>query len=134
MTNNAIIMLHSYVSQIGYVLADSRYSQNSPSVTTMLIASGVLIGVAGIGWVGFQFWNPQAKKDCPNRLFRDLCRAHNLDWGERALLNKLAQRHQLATPAELFVSPECFDMDDGRAQQSLLQRIDDLRQKLFRAN
>lgn len=125
------IFLQTYLSQASFFLAQSRFSQDGISMTTMLISAGVLIGIAATGWLAYQYLHPNAKKNCPGRLFRALCREHKLDWSEKALLNKLAQRNQLATTAEIFVTPECFDVNEGRAQQALLQKIDELREKLF---
>ncbi len=43
------------------------------------------------------------------RLFRELCRVHELDWTSRRLLRQLARAHPLAPPARVFVEPRWFD-------------------------
>lgn len=42
------------------------------------------------------------------KLFRELCLAHELDSGTQKLLGQLANAFQLAQPAEVFVSPQLF--------------------------
>ena len=44
-----------------------------------------------------------------NRLFRELCQLHEIDWPSRRLLKRLAEAHQLPTPARLFLEPVWFD-------------------------
>jgi hypothetical protein len=44
----------------------------------------------------------------PRKLFRSLCRAHQLDRMQRRLLRRLAKRHQLERPAALFLEPDRF--------------------------
>jgi len=70
--------------------------------------------------------------DDPKKLFRELCRAHGLDFASRRLLYRLATAHQLAQPAEVFLTPAMFQADQLppqlRAQAGQLQR---LRQRLF---
>ena len=46
--------------------------------------------------------------DNPRKLFVSLCRTHALDRSQRRLLNRLAARQGLDSPAILFVSPERF--------------------------
>jgi hypothetical protein len=43
------------------------------------------------------------------QLFRELCRAHGLNFSSRRLLKRLAAARGLASPAVLFVEPRHFD-------------------------
>lgn len=131
MTLSTELILTTYLAPAISLIAQSRFAQSGVSMTTLLIGAGVLIGLGAVGWVAYQQFNPKNKKDCPKALFRQLCKAHQLDWSEKALLTKLAQRHQLETPAEIFLTPACFEVGDARANQALLQQIDDLKEKLF---
>lgn len=128
-----MILLQTYIGPASTLLAQSKFTQSGISMTTLLIGAGVLIGIGAVAWVGYQYFNPNVRKHSPKFLFRELCREHKLDFSEKALLGKLAARHQLATTAEVFVTPECFNINDGQAQPALLQQIDDLREKLFGA-
>ncbi|HTN75123.1 MAG TPA: hypothetical protein VL096_07750 [Pirellulaceae bacterium] len=66
----------------------------------------------------------------PQRLFRELCKAHGLEHKKRRVLKRLAVAHQLASPAQLFVEPERFDVGhlnaDWQAQRSELEALRDL--------
>jgi hypothetical protein len=44
----------------------------------------------------------------PRRLFRTLCRAHQLDRPARWLLVQIARAEGIEQPARLFLEPECF--------------------------
>ncbi len=46
----------------------------------------------------------------PRALFRQLCRAHGLKFGNRRLLWQLARYHRLEHPARLFVEPDRFEL------------------------
>ncbi|NOZ39824.1 MAG: hypothetical protein GXP24_06310 [Planctomycetes bacterium] len=69
--------------------------------------------------------------DDPNKLFRELSLAHNLDRASRNLLWRLAEALQLAQPAEVFLQPAHFQGDripqelrDEEAElQELLERL-----------
>jgi hypothetical protein len=52
----------------------------------------------------------ESRTYCSQRaLFRELCRAHKLNWSSRRLLWQLVRWHRLACPAEVFVNPRRFD-------------------------
>ena len=70
--------------------------------------------------------------DNPPELFRELCRAHSLNWSSRRLLKQLAAHWNLASPALLFVEPDRFDtarLPDEWYKD--FERLDHLRQQLF---
>jgi hypothetical protein len=68
----------------------------------------------------------------PAALFRELCKAHQLDRGSRVLLKQIAQTQRLSVPARLFLEVERFDAakfePSLRTQQAAIEQ---LRQKLF---
>ena len=49
--------------------------------------------------------------DSPTRLFLDLCRAHQLNRHERRLLLRMARLQRLPRSADLFLAPQCFDVE-----------------------
>jgi hypothetical protein len=66
------------------------------------------------------------------RLFRELCRLHNLDWPSRRLLQRLAAVHNVASPAQLFLQPDKFDSRQlAPALVPFAHQIDRLRGRLF---
>ena len=68
----------------------------------------------------------------PWALFRQLCKAHALDWRTCWLLWKIARAHQLAHPARLFLEPERFDLVGlGPDFASQADQIEELREQLF---
>ncbi len=65
--------------------------------------------------------------DNPDKLFRELSLAHNLDRASRNLLYRLAEALQLAQPAEVFVKPAYFQADripqELRGEEAELQEL-----------
>ena len=69
--------------------------------------------------------------DDPNKLFRELSLAHNLDRASQKLLWRLAEALQLAQPADVFLQPTFFQADHIPAElqgeeaelESLLERL-----------
>jgi hypothetical protein len=70
-----------------------------------------LLGVGGVLWklARLNAQREGASFNSPRRLFRDLCRFHQLDWPSRRLLWRLARSHQLEHPARVFIEPAWFD-------------------------
>lgn len=68
--------------------------------------------------------------DDPQKLFRELSLAHNLDRASQKLLWRLAESLNLTQPAEVFVRPAAFDAqlpvelhDQEAAYHALQQRL-----------
>ena len=71
-------------------------------------------------------------KSSSARLFRELCRAHDLELQDWWFLRRLAHYHRLANPVLLFVQPHHFDpLVCGEAWQQHKSRLRDLQLKLF---
>jgi hypothetical protein len=68
----------------------------------------------------------------PRALFRELCKAHDLDLASRRLLRRLARAAAIRQPARLFLEPQRFEPTalsaDLRAQWPAIEA---LRAKLF---
>ncbi|HEX3656017.1 MAG TPA: hypothetical protein VHV55_09430 [Pirellulales bacterium] len=74
----------------------------------LLMGLGLLVIVALAAWALSRLTrrgNDQPQHHNPRSLFRELCQAHNIDRGGRALLQKLAKSHDL-DPARLFLEPD----------------------------
>lgn len=89
--------------------------------------------------IAFYAWNWFKKRNdftipCndPQRLFRQLCAAHNLNLSSRRLLIELAAAWEMAQPAAVFVTPSAFRVNDLpehlRKEEA---RINELAAKLF---
>jgi hypothetical protein len=64
--------------------------------------------------------------DDPQRLFRELCLAHQLDRGAVRLLGQLAAALRLEQPAQIFLTPAAFE--PARLPASLKAHSAELRQ------
>jgi hypothetical protein len=47
--------------------------------------------------------------DNPWKLFRELCRVHNLDHASQRLLTQVAQARKFPQPAQVFLTPAAFE-------------------------
>ena len=88
----------------------------------------------GIAVAAYWFKQNDFSKACddPQKLFRQLCRAHSLDRRSRRILNKLAECFQLTSPADVFLTPTAFEASQlpGNLRNEEA-RIAELRQRLF---
>jgi hypothetical protein len=70
--------------------------------------------------------------DSPRALFRELSKAHGLDFTSRRLLRRLARVAGLKQPARLFLEPQCFEPTDlPKDLQEVWPSIESLRARLF---
>jgi len=92
-----------------------------------------LIGAAIAAIVAYIKYNDFSKPcNDPERLFRELSRAHGLDRASRRLLQKLALLTGLAQPAEVFLTPAVFEVKQLPEQLLAEQeRVKQLRELLF---
>lgn len=68
----------------------------------------------------------------PKALFLDLCKAHELDRANRALLKQMAHAQKLNVPARLFLEPDRFDPALlGPEMRSQREAVAALRNRLF---
>ena len=104
---------------------------------TIDVVTGVLL-VLGTGLVIWFLTRALAQQDrrraysSPQRLFKDLCAAHDLGRVEQRLLSQIARTFALALPAQIFLEPQRFDGDSlGPAFKERLSEVSALREKLF---
>jgi len=101
-----------------------------------LVAGGLLLACIVLLLVGRYLRRFENLKsyDSPPELFRELCRAHGLNWSSRRLLKRLAAEWELPSPALLFVEPERFNATrlppNWRGDAA---RLENLRERLFEA-
>lgn len=101
----------------------------SERMTGLLVLAAILL----VFWLAARFMDRPRRsrpKNCPRRLFLELCRAHRLRWSERWLLWRIARRTRLREPAKLFVSPELLKARSA-APESEVRRLESLAMRLF---
>lgn len=96
----------------------------------MVIVLAVLVVIGVVAWLIARYVKYRETNGVPGALFRELCRAHQLDWGSRQLLKGLASHHGI-TPASLFVQPTRFDDLEQGPLKACAEQVRALREKLF---
>jgi hypothetical protein len=96
---------------------------------------GAIVALGLVAWF-WKWWNERERQPftSPNRLFRQLCRAHALDRTSRRALLAVARHQKLGNPSRLFVEPHRWH--DGPLGHVLMQypkQIERLRRRLFGA-
>jgi len=93
----------------------------------------VLLGAAVAAVVAYIKYHDFSKPcNDPNRLFRELCRAHGLDRASCRLLRQLALLTGLPQPAEVFLMPAVFEANQLPEQlRGEQERVRELRERLF---
>lgn len=119
-----------------YMHMGSRFRRGSSNIDTadLVTMLGVIAIVAAIVWLITRYVKLREKRNAcsAQHLFHELCRAHQLDWPSRQLLQALAKAHGLADPARIFVEPHRFNTDKlGPAFANCEPRLAALRQRLF---
>ena len=99
----------------------------------------IVIGMAVVAVAALVIWSLVARRkprhfvsNSRTRLFRELCRAHDLRLSNRRLLKRLAAAQGLETPSLLFVEPKYFEAAQLSADlQPLAGDVQRLRAQLF---
>ena len=68
------------------------------------IGLGMLIATV-VTWLAFRWRNSRLSRrlHSPRQLLRELCRLHEIHWGDRRLLMLMARKHKIGDAARLFV-------------------------------
>jgi len=77
-----------------------------------LVTGLLLLGACSLGiFLLSRFANQDRRRSFnrPRALFRELCKAHGLDFASRRLLARLARSQKLKHPARLFLEPARFE-------------------------
>ena len=93
-------------------LGDGLRSAKNPLEFRELLPLIVSLGVVAL-IVGFVHWHRQRNDmslvcDDPQKLFRELCLAHNIRGDRLKLLRMIAQHFDPVQPARIFLAPEAF--------------------------
>ena len=105
------------------------------TTTAVLLGAAVAILLVLAVLISRRIDARQRKGYCsPRALFRELCRAHELDRSGRHLLRRLVRFHQLGVPARIFVEPKLFDPEDvSPALAARRGELESLRDRIFGA-
>lgn len=124
------------VAQLGRLFSGNGLrGRNAPfDPWELLLLCAGLAALAFLAWLlkSYLAMRAEARRKCPRRLFRELCRAHGIGWSDRRLLVELARWHGLPLAAELFVASERFDPEKaGGPLARRRERLAALQQRLF---
>ncbi len=129
---NGLLAQFSKWQRLGDGLHRSRGRVEFADMLPYLIGMAVLgAGIAAV--VAYLKYNDLSKPcDDPQKLFRELCRAHGLDRGSQRLLRQLATSLGLTQPAEVFLTPSALEVKQLPKQLHAEEaRIRELREQLF---
>jgi hypothetical protein len=116
----------------------ARFQQSGHAPTWLpLLLAGLTVAAAIAIWFVARYVGllDRYRRRSQRRLFRELCRLHQLDWPSRRLLRQLALAQGVASPAQLFLQPEKLDSQHlCPTLIPLAGQIDDLRGRLFGDN
>ncbi len=104
----------------------------SQSANTFVLFAFVAIAVL---WISIYCWDKCRKQgfavpNTKNSLFQELCQAHALTRGERALLNTIVHTKRLEEPSVLFIDPSILGNLAG-SNSSEARTCSDIHEKLF---
>lgn len=105
-----------------------------PNLAAKFMAWGGLLSVlAAVWWTSAIYWRRRMAQtvNSPRRLFRELCRAHRLNWKEVALLHELGELRGADVPTSFFVREDEFAFDDAALDEKTRREAEALRAKLF---
>ena len=105
--------------------------ESGDMVTGALILAGALLGIFALS----RFLSRQDRRrlyNSPGALFRNLAKAHGLNWSSRRLLRKLARSQQLTHPARIFLEPHRFAPENVSPQlRGNLSQLIRISERLF---
>lgn len=102
------------------------------SSNLLFLCAGLLVALSALVALRFVRGRNRSDVNSPQRLFRELCAAHELGSADRQLLYKLAQHHGLKHPATLFVDSRLWDQQAlGQPGRDKSQALQALRARLF---
>ncbi len=130
--NSGLLAQYSKWQRLGDGLRRSRGRMDFADMLPYILGLAVLaIGIAIAAAIVKRNDMSQPCND-PKKLFRELCRAHGLDFSSRRLLHQLASAYQLHQPAEVFLTPSAFQADRLPPQlQAQAGRLQQLHDRLF---
>lgn len=113
------------------------HQQPADGTSQMLVVMGmaVLVGLIFLIWLrATRREQRRFQSDSTAQLFRELCRAHELNRADRRLLKQLAASRGLASQALVFVEPQHFDSANlPQVMVASANELHRLRDRLFGA-
>ncbi len=94
---------------IPMLLAQSRGARQQVDVGTMLLWLGiatVVIGGISLGMIFAHRAAVQRRKNSHPGLFDALCKVHNLDRGQKSLLQQVVRARNMTFPGQVFTEPK----------------------------
>ena len=131
-TATALLAQMSRWSRLGDGLRPGGRSVETSTFLAWAIVAA-LAGLVAILYVQYRKRNDMSERcDDPEKLFRELCLAHQLTAGSQRVLRQLAAARGFEQPAQIFLAPSAFDAGDlsgaAGASESV---IADLRSRLY---
>ena len=117
-------------------LGDGLHRSGQRAELADLVPFFIVLAIIGIGaTIAVQIYKRRDfSKSCndPQKLFRQLCVAHQLDYKTQRLLQRLATALEMPQPAALFVTPTAFATTNLPAQlRNEAKQINQLGRRLF---
>lgn len=135
---NSSVLSWSILAQVSRWerLGDGLHRSRGQTQLADLLPFGIAAAVIGIAVaivIAIKKRNDFSKPcNDPQKLFRELCRAHKLNRVSQNLLQQLATTFQLDQPAEIFLQPALFNAEHlPQHLQAEAARLQELRQRLF---
>jgi len=123
---------HSHWRRLGDGLYRSKSRPEFADFLPYLIFAAVLAAVIAVVVLIIKRNDMSESCNDPQKLFRELSRAHRLGRANRRLLSQLATARKLRQPAEVFLSPAAFELSSLPPQlRSQQPRLEKLRERLF---
>ncbi|MEM9658059.1 MAG: hypothetical protein AAF961_06835 [Planctomycetota bacterium] len=97
------------------------------------VAVLALVGLVSFAVVRWRHRNDMSRRcNDPEKLFRELCLAHNLTGPDRKLLRRLSDAHGCSQPAEVFLRSSAFALAQQSSELAELKpELASLRARLF---
>jgi hypothetical protein len=135
MNQSMIAVLFAQADRWREMGRDFRVDHTKLDPSLIVASLIVLVAVIAFLWFLHRLMNKREGRrlyNSPKKLFRSLCRLHELTRAERRTLVSLARSQQLQQPASLFLSPEQFVAAIASpAWQSQRRQVERVRTKLF---
>lgn len=131
-------MVHSPIQILAQIGDWSRWSDVSSLGLSRIgvLAAGLAVGVL-IAWCYSRWSRKEREEDAgpphsPQKLFRELCKAHRLSAAQQRLLEWLAAERQLLQPAMVFLDPILLESAIVHADSpNVRKRLTELRSRIF---
>lgn len=106
--------------------------RGDPLAFIWLVVGCAIAGLIALVVMQFRRRNDMSLRcDDPEKLFRELAKAHHLTGSNQRVLRALVDANHLTNPGQIFLSTATFDAASGVADPALSQEFTELRMRLF---